>query len=166
MAFAAFADAPVDVAVVEVGMGGSWDATNVADGDVAVVTPISVDHANYLGARPQDIAREKAGIIKPGATVVSAAQAPEVAQVLVERARRSAPRCWSRASTSASSTGCPRSAGRCCGCAVCGASTTSVFLPLYGAHQAQNAVLALAAVEAFTGEEPLDTEWSGRPSPR
>src|SRR5258708_5486657 len=67
MAFAAFADAPVDVAVVEVGMGGTWDSTNVADGAVAVVTPISIDHAQYLGNTVAAIAADKAGIIKPGA---------------------------------------------------------------------------------------------------
>src|SRR3954451_21490826 len=66
MAYAAFADAPVDVAVVEVGMGGAWDATNVADGVVAVVTPVGVDHAHYLGDTPGEIAVEKSGIIKPG----------------------------------------------------------------------------------------------------
>src|SRR3954452_8232902 len=66
MAYAAFADAPIDVAVVEVGMGGSWDATNVADAAVAVVLPVAVDHAAYLGDTPGDIAVEKAGIIKPG----------------------------------------------------------------------------------------------------
>src|SRR3954452_13679122 len=74
MAYAAFADAPVDVAVVEVGMGGSWDATNVADGKVAVLTPIAVDHAKYLGDTPGKIAAEKVGIIKPGATVITAVQ--------------------------------------------------------------------------------------------
>ena len=78
MAFAKFAEAPVDVAVVEVGMGGSWDATNVADGNVAVITPIALDHAQYLGETPAAIAQEKAGIIKPGATVVIAQQLPEV----------------------------------------------------------------------------------------
>src|SRR4051794_15799076 len=74
MAYAAFADAPVDVAVVEVGMGGSWDATNVADAVVSVVLPIAVDHARYLGETPTDIAVEKAGIIKPGGTTVLAQQ--------------------------------------------------------------------------------------------
>ena len=72
MAYAAFADAPVDVGVVEVGMGGTWDATNVIDADVAVITPIAMDHANYLGGTPEAIAQEKSGIIKPGATVVKA----------------------------------------------------------------------------------------------
>ena len=74
MAFAVFADAPVDVAVVEVGMGGTWDATNVADGSVAVVTPISMDHTRYLGDTVELIATEKAGIIKPGAVAVLAQQ--------------------------------------------------------------------------------------------
>ena len=71
MAYAAFADAPVDAAVVEVGMGGAWDATNVIDAKVAVLTPIAVDHAKYLGETPAAIALEKVGIIKPGATVVT-----------------------------------------------------------------------------------------------
>src|SRR4051795_2418520 len=81
MAYAAFADAPVDVAVVEVGMGGEWDATNVADGQVAVLTPIGVDHAKYLGSTPEEIAVEKSGIIKPGATAVLAEQSPGPAEV-------------------------------------------------------------------------------------
>src|SRR4051795_10393396 len=86
MAYAAFADAPVDVAVVEVGMGGAWDATNVADGKVAVVTPISVDHAQYLGGTPAAIAVEKAGIIKEGAIAVVAEQSDDVLAVLQARA--------------------------------------------------------------------------------
>ena len=85
MAYAAFADAPVDVAVVEVGMGGTWDATNVADAQVAVVTPIGVDHANYLGDTPEVIAVEKAGIIKPGSTAVLAEQLPGPTEVLLAR---------------------------------------------------------------------------------
>ena len=87
MAYAAFADSPVDVAVVEVGMGGAWDATNVADGDVAVITPIAVDHAQYLGDRPETIAVEKSGIIKPNSQVVVAHQSEEVLAVLAERCR-------------------------------------------------------------------------------
>src|SRR6478609_4604744 len=85
MAYAKFAEAPVDVAVVEVGMGGSWDATNVADGAVAVVLPVAVDHARYLGGTPAEIAVEKAGIIKPGAVAVLAEQQPDVAEVLLAR---------------------------------------------------------------------------------
>src|SRR3954466_114009 len=86
MAYAAFADAPVDVAVVEVGMGGTWDATNVADGKVAVLTPIAVDHQKYLGDTVAAIAREKVGIIKPGATVITAVQEADVAAQIVARA--------------------------------------------------------------------------------
>src|SRR4051795_1302444 len=86
MAYAKFAEAPVDAAVVEVGMGGSWDATNVADGAVAVVLPVAVDHARYLGGTPAQIAVEKAGIIKPGATAVLAEQQPDVMEVLLARA--------------------------------------------------------------------------------
>src|SRR5919107_1256431 len=86
MAYAKFAEAPVDVAVVEVGMGGSWDATNVADAAVAVVLPVAVDHARYLGGTPAEIAVEKAGIIKPGAVAVLAAQRPDVAEIMLARA--------------------------------------------------------------------------------
>ena len=86
MAYAAFADAPVDVAVVEVGMGGSWDATNVIDAAIAVVTPIAVDHVRYLGDEPEVIAVEKAGIIKAGAQAVIAEQEPAVLDVLMRRA--------------------------------------------------------------------------------
>src|SRR3954454_2671043 len=86
MGFAAFADAPVEAGIVEVGLGGRWDATNVADGHVAVVTPIGLDHAEYLGTDVLGIAREKSGIIKPGAVAVLAAQDPDVAQALIERA--------------------------------------------------------------------------------
>lgn len=158
MAFAAFTEAPVDVAVVEVGMGGSWDATNVADGAVAVIAPISVDHAKYLGARPQDIAVEKAGIIKPGATVVSAAQSPEVAQVLVERATGvGATLLWEGVDFGIEHR-VPAVGGQMLRMRGLRGEYDEVFLPLYGAHQAQNAVLALAAVEAFTGEEPLDAD--------
>jgi dihydrofolate synthase/folylpolyglutamate synthase len=158
MAFSTFTDAPVDVAVVEVGMGGSWDATNVADGTVAVITPISVDHAKYLGARPQDIAVEKAGIIKPGATVVSALQAPEVAEVLAERAREvGATILWEGVDFGVEHR-VPAVGGQMLRLRGLRGEYDELFLPLYGAHQAQNAVLALAAVEAFTGPEPLGGE--------
>ena len=113
MAYARFAEAPVDVAVVEVGMGGSWDATNVADGAVAVVLPVAVDHAQYLGDSPAEIAIEKAGIIKPGAMAVLAEQQPDVAEVLLAPARRgrrhaSCARAW----TSGSSPGSPAVGGQ------------------------------------------------------
>ncbi len=158
MAYAAFADAPVDVAVVEVGMGGMWDATNVADGTVALVLPISVDHAKYLGESPADIAFEKAGIIKPGATAVVAEQTPEVAEVLLRRA----------AEVGATVAREGLEFGVISRVAAVGGQVVSlqglrgrydeVFLPLYGAHQAQNAAVALAAVEALVGDEPLEAD--------
>ncbi len=86
MMFAAFADAPVDVAVIEVGLGGRWDATNVADGAVAVITPIALDHMQWLGDTIEEIATEKAGIIKPGAIAVLAQQDVAAAEILLQRA--------------------------------------------------------------------------------
>ncbi|MGJ6981527.1 bifunctional folylpolyglutamate synthase/dihydrofolate synthase [Aestuariimicrobium soli] len=155
MGFAAFADAPVDVMILEVGMGGSWDATNVADALVAVITPIDLDHTHILGSTTVEIAKEKSGIIKAGATAVLAGQTPEVAQVLLDR------------------------------CAAVGAAPVlegpgfglvqrevalggqvirietsdgplgGLHLPLHGAHMASNAALAVAAAEAFFGGKGL-----------
>ena len=85
LAYSVFADAPVDVAIVEVGLGGAWDATNVADGVVSVVTPVALDHQRLLGDTVEDIAHEKKGIIKPGAFAVVAAQVPEVDEILREQ---------------------------------------------------------------------------------
>jgi dihydrofolate synthase / folylpolyglutamate synthase len=158
MAYAAFADAPVDAAVVEVGMGGSWDATNVVDATVAVVTPISVDHARYLGDRPEDIALEKAGIIKPGATVVMAEQPPPVAEVLLERAAEVGATVLREGVDFGGVHRVPAVGGQLLRIRGLRAEYDEVFLPLYGAHQGRNAALALAAVEAFAGDEPLDAE--------
>ena len=158
MAYAAFADTPVDAAVVEVGMGGSWDATNVADGKVAAVLPVSLDHVRYLGERPEDIALEKAGIIKSGAIAVLAAQAPTVAEILMERV--------TEVGATAVREGVEFGVGHRVA-AVGGqmmqlqglrATYDEVFLPLHGAHQAHNAAVALAVVESFVGEDPLDGE--------
>ena len=158
MAFATFANAPVDAAVVEVGMGGSWDATNVADATVAVILPIAVDHAAYLGARPVDIAVEKAGIIKPGSTVVSAVQDDDVAAVIAERAAEvGATVLWEGRDFGVSHR-VPAVGGQMLRLSGLRGEYDEVFLPLYGAHQGRNAVLALAAVEAFIGDEPLDGE--------
>ncbi|MBD8868922.1 bifunctional folylpolyglutamate synthase/dihydrofolate synthase [Nocardioides donggukensis] len=158
MAFAAFADAPVDVAVVEVGMGGTWDATNVADGAVAVVLPIDVDHAQFLGDTPLAIASEKAGIIKPGATVVLARQQEAVATLLHERAADVDATVAREGLEFGVVSRVPAVGGQTVTLQGLRARYDEVFLPLYGAHQAQNAAMALAAVEAFTGTEPLDDE--------
>jgi dihydrofolate synthase/folylpolyglutamate synthase len=161
MAFAAFADAPVDAAVLEVGLGGTWDATNVADARVAVVGPIGVDHVEYLGSDLTGIAREKAGIIKPGSIALLAEQTPEVATVLLER-------CAEVDATVARAGlefGVLRRdiavGGQVLKLQGLGGAYDDVFLPLHGPHQAANAALALAAVEAFFGagaQRSLDAE--------
>ncbi|WP_243056974.1 folylpolyglutamate synthase/dihydrofolate synthase family protein [Nocardioides sp. SR21] len=159
MAYAAFADAPVDVAVVEVGMGGSWDATNVADAAVAVVLPVSVDHAAYLGDTPVDIAVEKAGIIKPGSVAVLAQQDPAVAALLLERAAEVGATVAREGMEFGVVSRVPAVGGQVVSLQGLHARYDEVFLPLYGAHQAQNAAVALAAVEAFAGEQhALDEE--------
>ncbi|HEY0949342.1 bifunctional folylpolyglutamate synthase/dihydrofolate synthase [Nocardioides sp.] len=163
MAYAAFADAPVDVAVVEVGMGGSWDATNVADAAVAVVLPVAVDHAAYLGGTPAAIALEKAGIIKPGSVAVLAQQATEAAEVLLQRASEVGARVVAEGVDFGVISRVPAVGGQVLSLQGLRARYDDVFLPLHGAHQAQNAAIALAAVEAFLGDEsqPLDAEVVG-----
>lgn len=160
LGFAVFADEPVEVVVLEVGLGGVTDATNVADGVVSVVTPISLDHTDLLGDSEAEIAEEKAGIVKPGGFLVSAVQERDAAQVLLEAAQ---------------SAGVPfRFEGVEFGVveralAVGGQQVAvrglageypDLFLPLLGEHQAQNLALAVAALEAFLGggERPLDEE--------
>ncbi|WP_167288565.1 bifunctional folylpolyglutamate synthase/dihydrofolate synthase [Nocardioides seonyuensis] len=156
MAYAAFADAPVDVAVVEVGMGGGWDATNVADADVAVVLPVSMDHAQYLGDDAATIAREKAGVIKPGSVAVLAQQSAEVAPVLLDRVVEVGATAAREGMEFGVLSRSPAVGGQVVSLKGLRATYDEVFLPLYGAHQAQNAAVALAAVESFTGGEPLD----------
>ncbi|GAB3388905.1 folylpolyglutamate synthase/dihydrofolate synthase family protein [Humibacter soli] len=151
LAFAIFADAPVDVAVIEVGMGGEWDSTNVGDGQVAVFTPISLDHTARLGSTIAEIARTKSGIIKPAATVVSAAQTEEA----IAELRRAAKLREASIAFQPDEFDVERDAVAVGGQLVTirGRSATyaDLFLPLYGAHQAQNAAVAVAAVEAFLG---------------
>jgi dihydrofolate synthase / folylpolyglutamate synthase len=153
MGFAAFADAPVDVAVVEVGMGGSWDATNVADGEVAVVTPIALDHTQYLGDTPVAIAGEKAGIIKEGARAVLARQSDDVREVLLARATEVGASVVEEGVDFGVVTRTPAVGGQVLSLRGLHASYDDLFLPLYGAHQAQNAAVALAAVESLLGRE-------------
>jgi dihydrofolate synthase / folylpolyglutamate synthase len=158
MAFAAFADAPVDVVVLEVGMGGSWDATNVADATVALVTPIAVDHANYLGASPVEIAAEKAGILKPGSFGVLAQQPVEVAEVLLRRAVEVEATVAREGLEFGVTERLPGVGGQMLTLQGLGREYPEVFLPLHGAHQAHNAVCALAAVEALRGGEAIDLD--------
>jgi dihydrofolate synthase / folylpolyglutamate synthase len=158
MAYAAFADAPVDVAVVEVGMGGTWDATNVADAEIAVVTPIAVDHVRYLGSSPEQIAAEKAGIIKAGATAVLAEQLPEPAEVLLRRCAEVEATVVRQGVEFGVASRVPAVGGQMLTLQGLRGRYDEVFLPLYGAHQAQNAATALAAVEAFAADRPLDEE--------
>ncbi|GAA0678379.1 folylpolyglutamate synthase/dihydrofolate synthase family protein [Kitasatospora atroaurantiaca] len=152
MAYAAFADAPVDVAVVEVGMGGSWDATNVIDAAVAVITPISLDHTDKLGGTPGEIAVEKSGIIKQGALAVVAQQPLDAAQTILKRAVE----VDATVAREGMEFGVVHREVAIGGQLVTfrglgGEEYEDVFIPLHGAHQAHNAALALAAVEAFFG---------------
>ena len=158
MAYAAFADAPVDVAVVEVGMGGTWDATNVIDADVAVVLPVSVDHTSYLGENPGAIAREKAGIIKPDSIVVMAEQPLDAATVLLERAQEVGATVAREGLEFGVVSRVAAVGGQVVTLQGLRGRYDEVFLPLFGAHQAQNAAVALAAVEAFAGDAELDDE--------
>jgi dihydrofolate synthase/folylpolyglutamate synthase len=159
MAFAAFADAPVDVAVIEVGMGGSWDSTNVADGAIAVITPISLDHVGYLGPDIEAIAREKAGIIKSGATVVLAQQPLEAAEVLMRRAAESGATVAREGLEFGVAHREIAMGGQLMRLQGLKGVYEEIFLPLFGEHQAGNAACALAAVEALTGGgEPLDAD--------
>jgi folylpolyglutamate synthase/dihydropteroate synthase len=163
MMFAAFADAPVDVAVIEVGLGGRWDATNVADGSVAVITPVAMDHMQWLGDTIEAIATEKAGIIKPGAVAVLAQQQVEAAEVLLDRV--------SLVGATVAREGFEFGVlarelalgGQQLTLQGLRGTYDDVFLPLFGAHQASNAACALAAVEAFAGvavTEPVGDDGS------
>ena len=166
MAYAAFADAPVDVAVVEVGMGGAWDATNVADADVAVVLPIAIDHAKYLGDTAAEHRQEKAGIIKPGSFAIFAEQSPEVAAVLLERAAEVGATVAREGMDFGVISRVPAVGGQMLSLQGLRGRYDELFLPLYGAHQAQNAAVALAAVEAFARETSSTSRSSAPPSPR
>nr|WP_200834523.1 folylpolyglutamate synthase/dihydrofolate synthase family protein [Amycolatopsis alkalitolerans] len=151
MAFAAFADAPVEVAVVEVGLGGTWDATNVADAQVAVVAPVGIDHVEFLGGDLAGIAREKAGIIKPGSVAVLAEQDPVAQRALLERAVEVDATVARAGSEFAVLRREVAVGGQLLTLQGLGGVYDEIFLPLHGAHQAANAALALAAVEAFFG---------------
>ena len=151
VAYAAFADAPIDVAVIEVGMGGSWDATNVVDAKVAVVTPIAFDHERFLGSAVEDIATEKSGIIKAGSVLVSSLQEPEVAQILLGRAQEVGAEQAFEGNEFGILSREVAVGGQQLAIRGLGGDYDEIFLPLHGPHQGHNAALALAAVEAFIG---------------
>ncbi|MGZ0067351.1 bifunctional folylpolyglutamate synthase/dihydrofolate synthase [Microbacterium sp. Yaish 1] len=153
LAFVAFSDAPVDVAVIEVGMGGSWDSTNTADGDVAVIGPVALDHADRLGETIGEIAAVKAGIIKPGAAVVSAAQTPEAAAQIRARAAEVAATVGFAGEEFGLSGHSLAVGGQQISVRGRAGEYPELYLPLYGSHQAENAALAVAAVEALIGAE-------------
>jgi dihydrofolate synthase / folylpolyglutamate synthase len=158
MAYAAFADAPVDVAVVEVGMGGAWDATNVADADVAVVTPIDLDHTHLLGRTISEITREKAGIIKPGAHAILAGQSVEAAEILLARCTEVGALPQREGVDFGVIDRKLAISGQLIRLSAADGPVDDIFLPLYGAHQAANAGQALAAVEAFLGLKALSPD--------
>ena len=154
LGYALFADSPVDVAVVEAGMGGRWDATNVNAADVAVITPIGMDHTDYLGETLAEIAAEKAGIIKPGARVVLAHQQPEALAVLIQAADDAGATVLLPGTDYEVISRGLAVGGQVVTMRVADHVYEEVFLNLHGRHQADNAALALAAVRALLGRNP------------
>lgn len=157
LAYAVFADAPIDVGVIEVGMGGEWDSTNVADGQVAVFTPIDLDHTERLGRTIAAIARTKAGIIKPGRSVVSAAQQPEALAELERAAELSEADVSLEGRDFRVLARTPAVGGQVLDIQGRAGRYDGLFVPLLGAHQAQNAAIAIAAIETFLGggDQPI-----------
>ncbi|WP_214401321.1 bifunctional folylpolyglutamate synthase/dihydrofolate synthase [Pseudonocardia lacus] len=149
MAILTFAEAGVDAAVVEVGMGGSWDATNVLDGRVAVLTPIALDHTEYLGPDEVTIAAEKAGIIKAGATAVLAAQLPEVGRIIARHGARVGAQVRDAADTVRLVAREPLPDGQVLHLRTATTDLPDLRLPLLGAHQAENVRVAVAAAQEF-----------------
>lgn len=159
LGFAIFADQPVNVAIIEVGLGGITDATNVGDGQVSVVTPISLDHTDLLGDTTEDIAREKAGIIKPGGYLISAAQPLDAAQVLLEKAKEVGVPFRFEGVEFGVESRTVAVGGQVLTIKGIAGRYPDLMLPLHGAHQAQNAAVAVAALEAFFGgEKELDLD--------
>ncbi|GAB3677127.1 bifunctional folylpolyglutamate synthase/dihydrofolate synthase [Angustibacter aerolatus] len=151
MAFSAFAEAPVDAMVVEVGLGGTWDSTNVADGQVAVITPIAIDHERLLGSTRAAIAGEKAGIIKAGAVAVLGLQEQDAAEVLLHRAGEVGADVAVEGQQIGVLAREVAVGGQVVTVQGLGGVYPDLFLPLHGEHQAHNLACALAAVEAFVG---------------
>jgi folylpolyglutamate synthase/dihydrofolate synthase len=166
MAFAIFADVPVDVAIVEVGLGGTWDATNIADGAVAVVTPVSLDHTAYLGGTVEEIATDKAGIIKPGAVAVLAQQPLPAAEALLRRVVTAGASVVREGLEFGVLNRDLAVGGQRLDLRGLRGDYTDIVLPLFGAYQASNAAVALAAVEAFAAGAPLSGQSSEQEADR
>ncbi|MCP2263803.1 bifunctional folylpolyglutamate synthase/dihydrofolate synthase [Promicromonospora thailandica] len=159
MAFAAFADAPVDVAVIEVGMGGRWDSTNVVDGEVAVITPVALDHERWLGSTIAEIATEKAGIIKDGANAVIAEQPDAALEPILARAEKVGAHLIREGIDLEVVDRRVAVGGQLVDLRTPAGVYTEIFVPLHGAHQARNALLALAATESLiSGGRALGAE--------
>ncbi len=158
LAYTAFSQAPVDVAVVEVGMGGSWDATSVADAAVAVICPIDYDHTQILGSTLTEIATEKAGIIKPGSSAVLAGQDPEAAKVLIARAAEVGAKVYLEGVDFGLIDRQLAVGGQVLRIETADGPLGDLVLPLFGAHMARNAALAVAACEAFLGGRALPAD--------
>ena len=157
LAFVAFAEFPVDVAVIEAGMGGAWDATNIVTSQVSVITPIGLDHTEYLGETLEEIAETKSGIIKPESHVVLAAQPVEAAKVLTAKILERSAIPYREGLEFLVSRRDIAVGGQLISVSGIHGEYTDVFIPLYGAHQASNAAVAIASVEAFAGVK-LDEE--------
>ena len=158
LAFVAFAEHPIDVGVIEVGMGGQWDATNVVDADVSVITPIGLDHMEYLGNTIAEIAATKAGIIKEQGFVVLAQQSPEAAVELLRRAAEVGADIAREGLEYSIDSRAIAVGGQLISITGLRGHYDDIFLPLHGKHQASNAAAALIAVEAFFGEQDLDID--------
>lgn len=157
-AYRFFGDVAVDAAVIEVGLGGRYDATNVADAEVAVVTNVDLDHVSILGDTRAKIASEKAGIIKRGSIAVIGAEDDEIVSVFAKQAREvGADGFWRRGVEFECTDNVVAHSGRVISVRTPGARYDELFLPLYGAHQGENASAAIAAAEAFFGG-PIDLE--------
>ena len=158
LAFVAFAEHPIDVGVIEVGMGGQWDATNVVDADVSVIMPIGFDHMEYLGNTLHEIASTKAGIIKENGFIVLAQQEPEAAKELIRKAAEVGADVVREGIEYSVTSRAVAVGGQLLTIQGVNETYEEIFLPLHGRHQASNAAAALVAVEAFFGDQPLDID--------
>jgi dihydrofolate synthase/folylpolyglutamate synthase len=156
LAFAAFAEHPIDVGVIEVGMGGEWDATNVVQAGVSVITPIGLDHTEYLGNTLTEIAQTKGGILKPGGFGVFARQESEAAIELLRKAAEVGIDVAREGIEYSLASRAVAVGGQLISISGLNESYDDIFLPLHGKHQAANAATALVAVEAFFGDTALD----------